>query len=694
MNDEIELSFASELPYERWWGTEILVCSTDACDLSRLNDGAAMLINHDVDDHVGVVVTGSAAIKSKRGTCRVTFASDDEAQVYRQRVADGVLNKVSVGYMLDEVIEQASSEKGIVIERTLVGDAVRGVMQRAIRAERGDLAEFYRELDAAAGPFARAAGTRSTYRVTKWTPFEVSLVAIPADPTVGVGRSAAGGLTATRTHEFHTPAGRAGQQPQQERTMTQTVETQEPAAPQPDIRVIESQAVAAERARTNDIRALGESHQQRALADAAIANGQTVEQFRASLLDKLVQAGTLKPAESPEIGMSARDLQRFSFCRLFLAAMDPMNAELQRNAAFERECSEAVRAKQGNRKTDREGGLTIPVEVLRAGASAFGPEFARAQAAALIAKVSDPAYRDLVVGTSTAGGNLVATDLLGGSFITLLRARSRVIQMGASLFSDLNGNLAIPRQTGGASIYWVAENGAPTESQATFDQVTLTPKTVGAFTDYSRRLLMQSSIDVEAFVRADLALGLGVGIDAAAINGSGASNQPTGVLNTSGIGSVAGGTNGLAPTWDNIVDLEAQVANANADFGSLGYLTNSKVRSKLKRTQKFASTNGQEIWTAGRSPREGIGELNGYDAYVSNNVPSNLDKGTSTGVCSALMFGDWSALLMGMWGGLDVLLDPYTGSSAGTKRVVALQDIDIALRRAASFSAMKDALTV
>ena len=154
--------------------------------------------------------------------------------------------------------------------------------------------------------------------------------------------------------------------------MTQTVETQAPAAPQPDIRVIESQAVAAERARTNDIRALGESHQQRALADAAIANGQTVEQFRASLLDKLVQSGTLKPAESAELGMSARDLQRFSFCRLFLAAMDPMNTELQRNAAFERECSEAVRAKQGNRKTDREGGLTIPVEVLRAGASAFG----------------------------------------------------------------------------------------------------------------------------------------------------------------------------------------------------------------------------------------------------------------------------------------------------------------------------------
>lgn len=632
----VELAFSSETPYERWWGTEVLGHERSAVRLDRMANGAALLVDHNTRDQIGVVVR--AWIGDDRvGRAVVRFSRSVRGEEVFQDVLDGIRKLVSVGYRIHELVLEKQSDQG------------------------------------------------DTYRVTDWEPYEVSIVAVPADPTVGVGRDA---------HEFHHPAGRAGQQSNQEHTMPQPLEVKEPAAPQPDIRVIESQAVAAERARTNDIRALGESHQQRALADAAIANGQTVEQFRASLLDKLVQSGTLKPAESAEIGMSARDLQRFSFCRLFLAAMDPMNTELQRSAAFERECSEAVRAKQGNRKTDREGGLTIPVEVLRAGASAFGPEFARAQAAALIAKVSDPAYRDLVVGTSTAGGNLVATDLLGGSFISLLRARSRVIQMGASVFTDLNGNLAIPRQTGGASIYWVAENGAPTESQATFDQVTLTPKTVGAFTDYSRRLLMQSSIDVEAFVRADLALGLGVGIDAAAINGSGTSNQPTGVLNTSGIGSVAGGTNGLAPTWDNIVDLEAQVANANADFGSLGYLTNSKVRSKLKRTQKFASTNGQEIWMAGRNPREGIGELNGYDAYVSNNVPSNLDKGTSTGVCSALMFGDWSALLMGMWGGLDVLLDPYTGSAAGTKRVVALQDIDIALRRAASFAAMKDALTV
>jgi HK97 family phage major capsid protein len=252
------------------------------------------------------------------------------------------------------------------------------------------------------------------------------------------------------------------------------------------------------------------------------------------------------------------------------------------------------------------------------------------------------------------------------------------------MLTGLVGNIAIPRQTGGATAYWVAESGAPTESAQAFDQVTMSPKTVGAFSDISRKLLLQSSIDIESFVRRDLATVLGLAIDLAGINGSGASNQPTGVLNVSGIGSVAGGTNGLAPTFAHIVELETDVAVANADIGSLGYMTNAAVRGKLKTTEKASST-GQFVWEGG--------ELNGYRAKVSNQVPSNLTKGTSSGVCSAIIFGNWADLIIGMWGGLDLMVDPYTGSTAGTVRVVALQDVDVAVRHAESFSAMKDALT-
>jgi HK97 family phage major capsid protein len=203
--------------------------------------------------------------------------------------------------------------------------------------------------------------------------------------------------------------------------------------------------------------------------------------------------------------------------------------------------------------------------------------------------------------------------------------------------------------------------------------------------DISRKMLLQSSLDVEAFVRNDLATSLALAIDSAAINGTGSSNQPKGVLNQTGIGSVAGGTNGGNPDWKDIVDLESAVAIDNADIGNLGFLTNAKVRGKLLQTEK-ASTTAQYVWSDNNS-------LRGYNAAVSNQVPSNLTKGTASGVCSAILFGNWADLIIGTWGGIDINVDTSTGSSSGTVRVVALQDVDIAVRHAESFAAMKDALT-
>lgn len=295
-------------------------------------------------------------------------------------------------------------------------------------------------------------------------------------------------------------------------------------------------------------------------------------------------------------------------------------------------------------------------------------------------------HRDLVKGTPSAGGDLVATDVLAGSFIELLRNRMVVKQAGATVLGGLVGDVAIPRQTGAGTAYWLAESGAPTESQQAFDQVPMSPKTVGAFTDISRKLLKQSSIDVEMFVRNDLASVLSLAIDRAALHGDGTGNQPTGIASTSGIGSVAGGANGAAPTLANIVQLESEVAIDNADVGRLAYVTNSKVRGKLKQTEKVATT-GQFLWENGPNP------LNGYGAFVTNQVRSDLDKGTSTGVCSAIFFGNWADLVIGMWGVLDVLVDPYTGGTSGTVRVITLQDVDIAVRHAQSFAAMLDALT-
>jgi HK97 family phage major capsid protein len=188
-------------------------------------------------------------------------------------------------------------------------------------------------------------------------------------------------------------------------------------------------------------------------------------------------------------------------------------------------------------------------------------------------------------------------------------------------------------------------------------------------------------------VTGDLAKIVALAIQQAAINGTGASNQPSGIL-TQVTPSVVGGTNGAAPSWANIIALETAVAVANADVSTMGYLTNAKVRGKLKGAEKFPGTNGQPVYADGNLP------LNGYAGYITNAVPSNLTKGTSSGVCSALIFGNFSDLIVGLWGATDILVDPYTGGAAGTVRVRVMQDCDVAVRNVESFSTMVDALTV
>ena len=409
----------------------------------------------------------------------------------------------------------------------------------------------------------------------------------------------------------------------------------------------------AEHKRTSEILSIANAYAKHDLGDLAreaVSSRMSVEEFRQKAMEKMAAA----PKPTAEIGMDKQELRRYSMVRALNFLANPNDKRAAEEASFERECSDAAAQRSGKSAQ----GIMVPYDVLK---------------------------RDLNVGTTTAGGHTVATDLRAQDFIGLLRNAMVIDRMGITVLDGLVGNIAIPRQTGGATGYWVAESGAPTESQQAFDQVALSPKTVGAFTDYSRKLLKQSSLSVESFVQGDLAKVLGLAIQAAAINGGG-SNEPTGILATAGIGNVAGGTNGLAPAWSHIVDLESAVAVANADIGTLGYLTNAKVRGKLKQVAKNGAAS-PFIFGEGNAP------LNGYQAAITNAVPSNLTKGTSSGVCSAIIFGNFADLIMGMWGGLDLMVDPYSQSTSGTVRIVALQDVDVAIRHAESFAAMKDALT-
>ncbi len=596
----IDLSFSSEAPINRWFGTEILDHAPGSVRLDRIKTGGPLLLDHCRDDQVGVV-EDVAITTDRKGRAVVRFGKSAAAEEIYQDVLDGIRQNISVGYQIHKMeIEEPD-------------------------------------------------GAAPIYRAIDWEPLEISIVSVPADITVGVGRSVT--ETAHETEiisRTHTP---------KKEIMIMSEQTVDVKKIQDDAR---TEARTAEQSRVRDILAIGSRQKLDDLARQFVDNGKSLDEFRAAVIEAMEQRGQIQQVTTTaEIGLTQKEVRAYSLMRAINAMANPNDRNAQKAAEFEFETSRAVADKLKRAPQ----GFFIPAEVQQ---------------------------RDLTVGTANAGGYTKQTTVLGGSFIDLLRNKMMVKQMGATVLTGLIGDIAIPSQAGGATAYWVAENGAPTESQQTFGQVPLAPKTVGAFTDISRKLLLQSSIDVESLVTNDLATVVALALDLAALHGTGVSNQPTGIAATSGIGSVAGGTNGLAPTLANLIALWTEVAQDNAAFGSTGFLTNSKVVGKLMTT-----TRGSNLDMIIRDfpDANGFTSINGARCGVSNQVSSSLTKGTSSGVCSAIFYGNWADLLIGQWGGTDVLVDPYTGGAAGTVRVRILQDADIAVRHAESFAAMLDALT-
>lgn len=505
-----------------------------------------------------------------------------------------------------------------------------------------------------------------TYTARDWMPFEVSAVSIPADPNAGFFRSiGAQGLPEdVATSEDSEPASNEAAAPESNGEETRELETSEQEeqtmsddtvkpAPQPevDITAERSDAAAKERKRIAEINALGEKFDKRELAANFVENGKSVEAMRDAILADM--DGVELRAPGPDmIGLTEDETQEFSFVRAIKAMIPGASRRDIEAAAFEREVSDAAQKQYGRQAQ----GFMIPDDVTF--------------------------KRDLTAGSATQGQDVVDTlGLRPESFIDLLRNAQLVETAGATTFRGLQGDVAIPRQTGGSTAYWVAENGTVTESDQTFDQVTLSPETVGAVTEISRRLLIQSSIDIEAFVRRDLATQIGIEIDRVALNGSGSGNQPTGVLQTAGIGAYSATTaTGESVTWDMVVGIWKEVAKDNAAMGTLAWMTNSLVIAQLLSTKKDTGS--------GRFLIENITDgLLGYPVFNSNNVPSNLQ---SSGNRSALIFGNWADLLIGYWSGVDVLVDPYSNSKTGAVRVVTMVDCDVDVRHAESFAASQE----
>lgn len=368
------------------------------------------------------------------------------------------------------------------------------------------------------------------------------------------------------------------------------------------------------------------------------------------------------------VGMNQDEIGRYSLVRLINCVAESLrgNSRALDGAGLEMEASRAMSQRLGRNPQ----GFFVPWDVM------ITPPAGRGGAVRIRNTQS--------VGDPTTGGYLLET--MQGSFIDVLRNKMVTRQAGAQVITGLVGDVDFPKKTAASTAYWIGEGSSPTKSALTFGQVEARNRTVAAYAQLTRKLLKQSSMDVEMLIRDDLATTLAIAIDGSGLHGLGYANQPRGVANTPGIGPVVGDTNGAAPDWADIVDLETQVAIDNADIGALAYITNTKVRGKLKKTLITSTYGDRMVWGEGAQP------LNGYPAYVTNQVSSTLTKGNQS-LSSAIFFGNWNDLLFALWGGLDILVDPYTNSTSGDVLITAMQDADVVVRRAESFSAMLDALT-
>jgi HK97 family phage major capsid protein len=339
---------------------------------------------------------------------------------------------------------------------------------------------------------------------------------------------------------------------------------------------------------------------------------------------------------------------------------------------IEKEASDAV-ARKLNRPPE---GFFIPHDVAaRSLADVNG--LSTRDLLTLSASVGQLQERVLGVSGLGSGGATVDTQVLGSALIELLRNRPLVAQMGAMTFSGLVGNIAVPRQTGAGTAYTLSEAAAVTLADQSFGQLGLSPKRVSGGTAYQKELLMQSSIDVEGFVRNDLLRIVLIKKDLLMLIGLGGAGEPIGILNTTGIGSE---TFGAAATWAKIVDFEKLVAVANADVGRIGWLTTPGVRAKWKQNAKIGSTFPNFIWEVGPDPRNPlVGTVNNYPAYVTNQVPGDQ-----------VLFGNFGDCLIGDWAGIDIVVDPYTQKKSAQVEIVINIWFDFGLRHAVSMVVSTD----
>ena len=470
------------------------------------------------------------------------------------------------------------------------------------------------------------------------TPMEISIVSVPADQSslVGVGRSVSEPLQSSVTQEIK---------------MTDTTENQGI-----DLDAVKAEAVRTARKNDSEILAIAAKHNKRDLGETAIRDGLSVDQFRGALLDVI---GDDKPLDAPAnvIDAPVKETRKYSLGRMVKAQATGD----WREAGLEREMNDEITRQVG-----------------RSAEGVYVPDFAWQQRGPLSTAATGGSGAEVVF------DDFVPTEHRGDMFIEALRARQVLGGLGTTYLSGLTGRIKMPKLATGANAAFVEELADVGDGAGTDGGVTLQPRTMGAFVEMSRLLVMESVPAIEQIIRNDLLASAADRTEFYAINGSGSSGQPTGILNTSGINNldISSGTDIDALTWADIIALVKLVEEDNGIVNSAaaGFLSHPAVKAKLASTAKVSSTDSVQIldapWT----------ELYGQPIEFTSNVPTNLDPGDGGNDASALIYGDFSQLMIAQFGAPSILIDPYSNSKSGTIRMVLHAELDVGVRNAVSFA--------
>jgi HK97 family phage major capsid protein/HK97 family phage prohead protease len=571
--------FSSEQPVQRWYGTEILVHDDKSMDASRLNSSAPMLFNHNLDDVIGVVERAWVNTQDRRGYAKVRFAKTTRGDEVLGMVRDRILPNVSFMYQVNDAIE----------------DPKKGEM-----------------------------------RVTRFTPLEVSIVSVPADNSVGIGRSYAVEEVEVRISRLDQPAAPAAQP--KESFMDNSVTaagTVAAVVTEPELQV--KNPIQYEQSRKQAIINLIKANNlDERIGNAWISQGASMEQVSADILAILQERSKANPTAAA-INMEKTDVRRYSLMKAIRASATGNWSE----AVLEREASEEV-AKRTNRDTRTANSFFLPYEVQQRDAQVAG-----------------------------TGQYLVATN--NQSFIELLRNRMVAYQMGATRLSGLQGNVTVPKQTVGATAYWLAsETTAVTEGNQTFAQMALTPRTVGAYTQISRLLQLQSSPDAETLILSDLAKQVAIAADLAVLYGSG-TEQPTGITQTASIGTLASGT---SFDYADILEFQTDVAGNNALNSSFGYVTTPAIAALCLARTTFTGS-AKALWEG--SVLDGV--MGGFKAMASNQMSS-----------ATMLAGSWDTCVIGEWGVLELAVNPNDVFAQGITGLRAFYTMDVGVKYAGAWS--------